>query len=181
MCADLIKIDIQGAELMALQNGTETVREALVIESEVEFVPLYEGQALFCDLQAFLREQGFVFHKFLDMAGRAFRPFLPPNPHAPLSQLLWADAIFVRDFTELDRWTDTDLLKAQQYSMVCIIPTISLHFCSGNTTAENGQESTCCIWRHSDWLRAAHDVHHQSLRVVLEECSTALRVISKVR
>ena len=111
VCADLIKIDIQGAELMALQNGTETVREALVIESEVEFVPLYEGQALFCDLQAFLREQGFVFHKFLDMAGRAFRPFMPPNPHAPLSQLLWADAIFVRDFTELDRWTDTDLLK----------------------------------------------------------------------
>ena len=29
-----------------------------------------------------------------------------------MSQLLWADAIFVRDFTRLDAYSDDDLLKA---------------------------------------------------------------------
>jgi hypothetical protein len=30
----------------------------------------------------------------------------------PVSQLLWADAIFVRDFSRLDAYSDDDLLKA---------------------------------------------------------------------
>ena len=108
---DYIKIDVQGAELDVLRNGVEVLRGTVVIESEVEFVPLYEGQPLFGDIQCFLRDQGFVLHKFVDVAGRAFRPFRMPNPYVPLSQLLWADAIFVRDFTRLELWGDEDLLR----------------------------------------------------------------------
>jgi hypothetical protein len=29
-----------------------------------------------------------------------------------MSQLLWADAVFVRDFTKIRSWSDGDLLKA---------------------------------------------------------------------
>ena len=49
----------------------------------------------------------------IDIAGRAFRPFrLTHSDDAPMSQLLWADAVFVRDFTRLQRFSDDQLLKA---------------------------------------------------------------------
>jgi FkbM family methyltransferase len=110
---DYLKLDVQGAELDVLKGGLRTLETTLVIESEVEFLPLYENQPLFGEIHIFLRQQGFVLHKLLDIAGRGFRPFNGPgnNPFAAMSQMLWADAIFVRDFSRLDRFTDEQLLK----------------------------------------------------------------------
>ena len=110
---DFIKVDIQGAELDVLKHATRTLESTLVIESEVEFIELYKKQPLFGDLQVFLRDHGFVFHKFVDIGGRAFRPFSGPggNPFTAISQVLWADAIFVRDFSMLDRFSDDQLIK----------------------------------------------------------------------
>ena len=109
--AHMIKLDVQGAELDILQGAEKTLQKTLVLESEVEFVPLYREQPLFGDIQCFLREKGFLLHKFIDMSGRCFRPISTSNnPYVPMSQLLYADAIFVRDFTRLDRLSDTDLL-----------------------------------------------------------------------
>jgi FkbM family methyltransferase len=109
---DFLKLDVQGSELDILRHGTAKLSGATVIECEVEFIPLYRHQPLFGDVQVFLREQGFVLHKLIDCAGRPFRPFNPPNPFQPMSQLLWADAIFVRDFTRLDAYSDDGLVKA---------------------------------------------------------------------
>ena len=109
---DFVKIDVQGAELMILRNGRRVLAETLVIETEAEFIPIYRGQPLFGDLQCFLRDQGFMLHKFVDFGGRPFRPVRPKNPFAPISQAMWADAIFVRDFSQLDAYSDEDLIKA---------------------------------------------------------------------
>ena len=109
---DYLKIDVQGYELEIMKHGTTKLSNAVVIECEVEFLPLYEKQPLFGDIQCFLREQGFVLHKLIDVGGRPFRPFSPPNPFLPMSQLLWADAIFVRDFTRLDNFSSDGLIKA---------------------------------------------------------------------
>lgn len=108
---DLIRIDIQGAELAALEHGPSSLEHALIIDCAAAFVPLYRHQPLFGDMQRFLADQGFLFHKFLDIGGRALKPMRLANPHAPISQMLWADAIFVRDFTRLDRLSDRQLLK----------------------------------------------------------------------
>lgn len=109
--AHMIKLDVQGAELEVLQGAKSTLRNTLVLESEVEFVPLYRDQPLFGDIQCYLREKGFLLHKFIDMSGRCFRPISIPNkPYVPMSQLLYADAIFVRDFTRLDKLSDMELL-----------------------------------------------------------------------
>lgn len=110
--ADYLKLDVQGSELEILRHGITKLTETLVIECEVEFLPLYRDQPLFCDIQSFLRDQGFVLHKLIDCAGRPFRPYRQANPHLPMSQLLWADAVFVRDFTRLDGYDDDGLLKA---------------------------------------------------------------------
>jgi len=109
--ADYVKIDVQGGELLVLSNGVEKLSEAVVIECEVEFVPLYKNQPLFSDIQAFLRQQGFWFHKFLDIAGRTYRPVTLPNMAETISQGLWADAIFIRDISCLGNISETQLLK----------------------------------------------------------------------
>ena len=109
--ADMLKIDIQGGELMAMQHAEELLQSVLVIQTEVEFLPMYVGQPLFTDLDLFLRQRGFVLHRFFPAVSRVITPMLVGNDvYAGMSQLLWADAIFVRDFTRLDTLSDRQLL-----------------------------------------------------------------------
>ena len=109
---DLLKIDVQGAELMVMQNAQAGLREALVVQAEVEFLPLYEGQPLFSEVELFLRQHGFVLHRFDRPNSRVIKPLLVNNNiYAGLSQLLWTDALFVRDFTRLAALDDGQLLR----------------------------------------------------------------------
>lgn len=106
-----LQMDIQGAELMALQNARERLKDALVLHLEVEFMPLYKNQPLFSDVDRFLRDQGFVLHKFSDMMSRVIQPMMLNNSvFSGLSQVLWSDAVFVRDFARLSFLTPTQLL-----------------------------------------------------------------------
>jgi len=107
---DFIKLDIQGAELAVLQHGRSTLSRALVVECEVEFVPLYRDQPLSGDVQCFMRAEGFLFHRFMNIAGRCWNPFATNDPAVPLSQPLWADAVFVRNPLAMERWQSVDLL-----------------------------------------------------------------------
>ncbi len=110
---DWLKLDIQGAELDVMRNGTRTLAHALVVEVEVEFVEIYEGQPLFGAVHEFLSGQGFAFHKLIDLGGRTFRPVtMPQMPRRPMSQLLWADAVFVRSLFHPDALDAQALLKA---------------------------------------------------------------------
>jgi FkbM family methyltransferase len=56
---DLLKLDLQGYELEALKGCGEWIEHIKMITSEVEFIPLYEGQPLFSDIEAYLRQHGF--------------------------------------------------------------------------------------------------------------------------
>ena len=121
---DLLKIDIQGGELMVFQSATGRLAETLVIQTEVEFLPMYRNQPLFSDVERFLRRQGFVFHRFIDMNSRVVRPMLVRGDiYASLSQHLYADAIFVKDFTKADCLGSHQLMKAA----------VILHDCYGSS------------------------------------------------
>jgi FkbM family methyltransferase len=108
---DLLTIDTQGSELIILENGPNVISKVLVLESEVEMVPIYKDQPLFGHLQVALGEHGFMLHKMIDIVGRPMRPWGGQNPFRPISQMLWADAVFLRDFTALKRFSDLDLIK----------------------------------------------------------------------
>jgi FkbM family methyltransferase len=108
--ADYIKIDTQGTELEILKGGRRLVQTARCLEVEVEFNPIYRGQALFAELDLYLRSQGFVLWKlsnqvhyssdgapallgaedavFYDDAQRVSRPVFG-------GQLYWANAHYV--------------------------------------------------------------------------------------
>ena len=57
---DLLWMDLQGAELVALKSASELLRRIKYIHSEVSYIPAYEGQCLFDELDEYLRGYGFM-------------------------------------------------------------------------------------------------------------------------
>lgn len=96
---DFIKMDIRGAELLALENAIEMLKHVSVLQCTVQFVELYKGQPLFADIDLFLRSQGFCFLRFTSTAGRPFKPlFVTDNPSQSICQILLGNAVYVKDF-----------------------------------------------------------------------------------
>jgi len=112
--ADYLKIDVQGAEVDVFNGAENSLADIMIIHTEVEFVPLYIGQPLFAEVDQALRKHGFLFHKFYrnGLAGRIFKPLMVENsPGKAASQVLWSDAIFVKNFLHYDQMPPEKLLK----------------------------------------------------------------------
>lgn len=89
---DFLKLDIQGFELPTLRHASEVLARTNVVHCEVSFAPIYEGQALFSEIEALLRAAGFWLLDFSSLcrypsAGSAARS---------RDRLGWGDAVFVR-------------------------------------------------------------------------------------
>jgi FkbM family methyltransferase len=125
---DFIKIDIQGAELDVFRGGIKSLSKCLFIVTEVGFVDLYKNQPLFGDVSGFLRSQGLMFHKFLNIGWRSLKPILLNNDINHGSQMLWADAIFCRDINFLNELSSQQLLKLSVLSFLNASPDLT-YFC----------------------------------------------------
>ena len=81
---DLLKMDIQGAELLALRGGAGLLQRRAVrlVYLEVSFQSLYRGQAFFTDIHSYLTSSGYVLFGLYN---------LMYSEHG----LGWCDAIFV--------------------------------------------------------------------------------------
>jgi len=66
---DALYMDIQGAELTALKSMGSKVENVKVIQTEVAFSRLYEGQPLFTELSKYLHDRGFVLSRFTNFSG----------------------------------------------------------------------------------------------------------------
>lgn len=109
---DYIKIDVQGGELAVFQGAERLLANTLVIHTEVEFVEMYENQPLFSDVDQYLRHQGFGLVKFLGPRSGPFRPCIfNGNVNAGGNQLLWSDALYVRNIVEPEWLTDEQLAR----------------------------------------------------------------------
>lgn len=92
---DFMKLDTQGNELDILKSAGDAIESINVIMTEVEFIPLYKGQALFHDVSAYLVSKGFelVDVRWVPSCRRFHaRPDLPPSAY----RLVWGDAIYAR-------------------------------------------------------------------------------------
>ena len=107
---DLLKIDIQGAELMVFQHGRERLRNAVAVQTEVSFVPLYRDQPTFGDVDRELRSQGFVPHSMPALKKWAIAPTVFNGDfRKPGNQLLEADIVYVRDIAHPEQMTSEQL------------------------------------------------------------------------
>ena len=108
---DYIKLDTQGSELEILEGGTQVLRSVRCLEIEVEFNPIYREQALFSDVDLFLRAHGFVLWKLTNQVhyskrgkperllgvDRVYYDDLHAVPHPVYGgQLYWANAHYIR-------------------------------------------------------------------------------------
>ncbi len=100
---DFLKLDIQGFELKALQSSPQVLKRTGVVHCEVSFMEIYKGQALFSELELFMRQSGFTFVDFSHLCRYAYHGDHTGN----LDRLGWGDAVFMRD---MHNATPRDLL-----------------------------------------------------------------------
>jgi FkbM family methyltransferase len=81
---DLLKIDVQGAELVVLRGATQALMRTRLVFTEVSFRAIYEGSCVFHELYNYLCGNGF---KFLALS-EGFR--------GSDGELLQGDALFLR-------------------------------------------------------------------------------------
>jgi len=107
---DFLKIDVQGSELSVFRHGRTRLAQAVVIQSEISFVPLYKDEPVFGDIDLALRSLGFVPHMFDKISKRMILPLhFSDNLYGSINQLLEADIVYVRDFTQADKMSDEQL------------------------------------------------------------------------
>lgn len=107
---DLLSIDIQGGELMTFHHGRDKLRHAVAVQTEVSFVPLYENQPVFGQVDLELRSQGFLPHSFHAVKRWAIAPTIFGGDfRVGQNQLLEADIVYVRDIAYPERLTDEQL------------------------------------------------------------------------
>lgn len=96
---DLVKLDLQGAELLCLGGAAECLRHAEVVILEVSFFPFYAGNPLIGDVIPFMTERGF---RCYDIAGLWRRPLD--------NALAQGDFFFVKNGSPLladSRWSES--------------------------------------------------------------------------
>ena len=120
---DFLKIDIQGGELNVFEHASKALDTATVVQTEVAFMPLYEGQPRFGEIEQAMKSRGFVPHTFIDMRTTSIAPVVFNNdPYQGLNQVREADCVFVKDFSNLAALTSEQM---QHYAMV-------IHSCYGS-------------------------------------------------
>lgn len=109
---DFLKIDVQGAERDIILHGRTKLAEAVLIQTEVRFLPLYVGEPGFAGLDLVLREQGFLFHDFAFLKrvplGRAGRGALRRSAYR---QVVDGDAYYICDITRPEALSETRLAR----------------------------------------------------------------------
>lgn len=108
---DLLKIDVQGAEVDIYRTSAKKLAQAVAVITEVRFYQLYKDEPTLGDLDNALRAQGFVLHKFLPTK-RAALPNSQNRRLAPRhmkNQLVDGDAVYIRSMEDIEAWSSDQL------------------------------------------------------------------------
>jgi hypothetical protein len=126
---DYLKMDVQGAELMVLENVGSALDQCVAIQLEASFVPLYEGQPSFGEIDLWMRRNGFLPHCFADVKRWSIAPSLRNGePKLPWNQLLECDVVYVRELISLAGVSDEQVKKVALIAAYCYqSPDLCLH------------------------------------------------------
>jgi FkbM family methyltransferase len=92
---DFLSLDTQGTEYEILEGSREILPNVLAVYCEAEFVEVYQGQKLFCDLVALLGNAGFrMMHINLH---EGFAPMRAPIGARAKGRLFGSDVLFLRE------------------------------------------------------------------------------------
>src|SRR3954471_11657127 len=120
---DFLKMDVQGSERAVLAHGRVRLKDAVAVQTEVSFVPLYRDQPVFGEIDLALRREGFIPHC---VTGTKVWPIAPmtvgEQPNRGIRQLLETDMVYVRDFSRPENMT------VEQWKQLALVA----HHCYGS-------------------------------------------------
>lgn len=94
--ADFLKVDTQGGELFILQGAQDLLINNLFgIEVEVEFVPIYINQPLFCDVDKLLQGAGY---QLFDLKRYYWKRTVGMGIGKVKGQIIFADALYFKTY-----------------------------------------------------------------------------------
>lgn len=97
---DFLQVDVQGADFDVLKGaGNLLEKTVLGLQIEVEFSKMYQEQPLFPDIDHYCQMKGFSLFDLITKDGWCRRPrdCSPIFSSQRIGQLLWADALYLRD------------------------------------------------------------------------------------
>jgi FkbM family methyltransferase len=117
---DMLKIDVQGSELAVFKSGRERLKRAVVVHTEVCFLQLYKDQPLLAEIDLDLRGLGFIPHEIVHVNRRTILPvFHPEVPNSAVNQVIFADIVYVRDFSKHELMDDEQLKHLALIAQCC--------------------------------------------------------------
>lgn len=107
---DILKIDVQGSEYDIICSGREKLRDAVAIQTEVRFFPIYEGEPDYGDLHLELVSPGFRLHTLMNTKKQRLKHANTATLHpSNCTQLLDGDAIYLKDLRGTADWSGRQL------------------------------------------------------------------------
>lgn len=108
---DCLKIDIQGGEKLVFEHARRVLADVVAVIVEVRWMQLYEDEPMSGGVDAELRAQGFMLHKFLfnKTAMLANSQMRRLARRANPDQLVDGDAVYLRHPGKLDALSDDQL------------------------------------------------------------------------
>lgn len=122
---DFLKIDIQGCEVAVFKGGRTKLENCLMVQTEVAFWPIYEGQPKFGEQERILSNLGFQFFGMVSV--NRFRLNGIPRNYVRRARLRdvgpWidGDALFVR---RVETWNT--LSNAEIYRMIALFGSVGI-------------------------------------------------------
>lgn len=103
---DILKIDTQGTEFKILQGAGRYLEQICMVEVELEFVHIYENQALFYEVCKYMYELGFeILHLDKVYGSRSNTSFKSKG------QLIFADVLFGMREDKLEKLSKEQIIK----------------------------------------------------------------------
>ena len=126
---DFLKMDIQGAELMVLENAGHALDQCVAIQIEASFIPLYAGQPSFGEIDLWMRGNGFLPHCFTTVKRWSIFPTMKDGNHLrPFNQLIECDIVYVRNLVDLGGLSDRQIRNIALISAYCYnSPDLCIH------------------------------------------------------
>jgi len=97
---DLMNLDIFGAAHDALAHAQRLLQGNTMVHVKVPLTPIHLDQPMLGEVDTVLRRSGFIVHRYLQSTRATIEhPSLDGEPGDYLNQELWAEIVYVKDFT----------------------------------------------------------------------------------